>query len=96
MIVIWSPEASDDLIRLNDFLAIVAPNAAIKAVVSLSRAPDRLINFPRIGTRLAGFNPREVRRLIIGSYEMRYEVQEDVIYIVRIFHTLEDRPFGDA
>lgn len=96
MRVIWSPEANDDLDRVGDFLGSVAPDAATKAVISLSRAPDRLLNFPRIGARLDGFNPREVRRLIVGNYEMRYEVQVDVIYIVRIFHTREDRSFGEA
>ncbi len=35
--------------------------------------------------------PREIRRLLIGDYEMHYEVRPDEIWIARIFHTLEDR-----
>lgn len=95
MRVIWSPEASGDLDRLNNFLARVAPEAAKKMLISLARAPERLTGHPRIGSRLEGFNPREVRRLMAGKYELRYEILGDVIYVVRVFHTLEDRSFGD-
>lgn len=95
MRIIWSPEASGDLDRLFDFLAPVAPDAAGKMLISLARAPERLTGLPRIGARLEGFNPREVRKLIVGKYEMRYEILEDVIYVVRVFHIREDRSFGD-
>jgi hypothetical protein len=38
-----------------------------------------------------GFKPREVRRLIVGNDQMRYEVRERDIVIVRIWHCKEDR-----
>jgi hypothetical protein len=37
------------------------------------------------------FAPREVRRLIVGDYELRYEILEDAIVLVRLWHTREDR-----
>lgn len=95
MRVIWGPEASSDLDRFYNFLAPVAPEAAEKMLISLARAPERLTGHPRIGSRLEGFNPREVRKLSVGKYELRYEMLPDVIYIVRVFHTLEDRSFGE-
>jgi hypothetical protein len=45
----------------------------------------------RIGEKLEEFDPREVRRIVIGRYEMRYEIQESVISVLRIWHTREDR-----
>ena len=32
-----------------------------------------------------------MRRLIVGPYEMRYEVKDDVIRILQIWHGKEDR-----
>jgi hypothetical protein len=46
---------------------------------------------PRIGARLGEFDPREVRRLIVGDHEIRYEAREDELIILRIWHVYEDR-----
>jgi plasmid stabilization system protein ParE len=80
---------------LYDFLAPVAPQAANKAMLALIRAPDKLRILPRIGSRIAGFGDQEVRRMLVGNYEMRYQILDDVIFIIRIFHTREDRSFGE-
>jgi len=49
-----------------------------------------LVN-PRIGERLDEFEPREVRRILVGHYEMRYEIHESTIYVLRLWHTREER-----
>lgn len=95
MIVEWADEALGDVERLYSFLAAVDVNAATNVAKELESAPDRLVFHPRIGARLEGFNPREVRRIIVRKYELRYEILGDVIYIVRIFHSREDRSFRD-
>jgi ParE toxin of type II toxin-antitoxin system, parDE len=41
--------------------------------------------------RLGDFTPREVSRLFVGDYELRYEIQGDATVIVRLWHTKEDR-----
>jgi hypothetical protein len=46
---------------------------------------------PRVGEQLFQFEPREVRRILVGQYEMRYEIQGDTIYVLRLWHTREDR-----
>lgn len=96
MIVEWADEALDDVERLYLFLAAVDFEAAAKVAERLEAAPSKLLTFPRIGARLEGFNPREVRRFIVGNYELRYEILGDAIYVVKVFHTREDRLFGDA
>jgi hypothetical protein len=30
-------------------------------------------------------------RILVGKYEMRYEIQEPMIYVLRPWHTREDR-----
>lgn len=87
----WTSKALSDLTRLYEFLAPVNKPAAIRAVQSLTKAPSILSSNPRIGERLFEFEPREVRRLLVGHYEIRYEVQQSTIYILRLWHTREDR-----
>ncbi len=45
----------------------------------------------RIGERIDEFEPREVRRILVEYYEMRYELTETAIYVLRLWHTREDR-----
>lgn len=87
----WTSKGLSDLARLYDFLAPVNPVAAARVMQSLMAAPSGLAVNPRIGERLEEFEPREVRRFLIGNYEMRYEIQDGFVYILRIWHTREDR-----
>ncbi|HEY3798777.1 MAG TPA: type II toxin-antitoxin system RelE/ParE family toxin [Caulobacteraceae bacterium] len=91
MRLVWSRLAHADLVRLHAFLSPVAPRAANAIVRDLIAAAERLADMPRIGQRVDGYGSREVRRLIVGNYEMRYEVRERDIGIVRIWHCKEDR-----
>ena len=87
----WTSKALSDLVRLYEFLAVKNKRAAAQTVQSLSAAPDRLLDQARIGEKLDEFDPREVRRIIVSRYEMRYEIQETKIIVLRIWHTREDR-----
>lgn len=87
----WTSKAQSDLVRLYEFLAPVNRSAAARAVQALVAAPARLIQQPRLGERLDEFEASEVRRILVGLYEMRYELRGDVIYILRVWHSREDR-----
>jgi plasmid stabilization system protein ParE len=87
----WTDPARADLIRLHDFLETVNPRAADRVAKALDQAARRPLEFPRVGARLEKYQPREVRRLIVGDYELRYEIVEDTIFIVRFWHCREDR-----
>jgi hypothetical protein len=49
----------------------------------------------RLHEFLEPVNPRAaalaVRRILIGDYEMRYELTARDVFVLRIFHTREDR-----
>jgi len=87
----WTSKALSDLARLYEFLAPLNREAAARTVQSLSAAPNSLLANPRIGERLEEFEPREVRRILVGHYEMRYEIQESTIYLLRLWHSREER-----
>jgi plasmid stabilization system protein ParE len=87
----WTSKALSDLTRLYDFLAPVNPEAAARVVQSLVRAPTKLLQHPRLGEKLEEFEPREVRRILVGNYEIRYEISQSTIYVLRLWHSREDR-----
>jgi plasmid stabilization system protein ParE len=87
----WTSKALSDLARLYEFLAPVNKAAAVKVVRSLTDAPYGLMENPRLGQRLEEFDPREVRRTFVNHYELRYEIQGATLYVLRLWHTREDR-----
>ena len=92
MRVRWTVEARSDLVRLFEFLAPVNRQAAARAIRSLRAAPARLLrDNPRLGPQLEDFASREVRRLFVGEYELRYEIRGEVIIVVRLWHMRENR-----
>lgn len=82
-------KASSDLARLYEHLRPVAPDAAARMVRQLARTPDRLVDYPRIGERLDAYAPREVRRIIVGDHELRYEISAASILILRLWRCRE-------
>jgi len=93
MKVRWTDKAASDLARLHEFLHPVAPGSAARIIGQLARAPDRLIEYPRLGEKLEAYEPREVRRIIIGDFEVRYEIAAGTIFILRLWHGRESRHF---
>ena len=87
----WTSKALSDLVRLYEFLALVNQAAAARTVQQLTAATTALQLNPRIGEVLEEFQPREVRRILVGHYEMRYEIQDSIFYVLRLWHTREDR-----
>lgn len=87
----WTSRANADLVRLHDFLQPVNPDAAARVVRQLVAGAKRVPRQPRLGARLHEFAPREVRRVMVGDYEIRYELSGTDVFVLRIFHVREDR-----
>ncbi|MDZ7923227.1 MAG: type II toxin-antitoxin system RelE/ParE family toxin [Marinagarivorans sp.] len=86
----WTSKALSDLARLYEFLARVNQPAAARAVQALTHTPIILLTNPRIGEQLFQFESREVRRILVGEYEVRYEIHDATIYVLRLWHTREN------
>jgi ParE-like toxin of type II ParDE toxin-antitoxin system len=56
------------------FLAPINPRAAAQVI-------QQLLTYPQLGVPLDEFAPRDVRRVIVGDYELRYELTETTTYI---------------
>lgn len=91
MTIVWSSAAWADVDRLHAFLAEHDLDAADAVFDRLANAPAALLDFPRRGSRLSEFDPREVREFRVGGYLLRYELAETDIFVLRFFHAREDR-----
>jgi plasmid stabilization system protein ParE len=87
----WTSKALSDLTRLHEFLASANTLAAARAIQALTAAAATLVANPRIGERLQEFEPREIRRILVARYELRYEIDTSTIYVLRLWHTREER-----
>lgn len=92
MTIRWSAEARDDVDRLADFIAAHDQILAAEIERVLEQAPRKLLDFPRRGSRLSEFDPREVREFRLGGYLLRYELAGSDIFVLRFFHPRENRP----
>lgn len=93
MRIVWTGKASSDLVQLLAHLSPAAPDAAARVVQQPARAPGRLLDYPRIGEKLAAYEPREARRIIVGNYTLRYEIADATIVILHLWHCRENRSF---
>ena len=87
----WTTSGNRDLVRLHAFLAPVDPRAAARAVTRILAGVKHIARHPHIGVQLDEFAPREVRKLVVGDYEIRYEVTRTDLFILRVWHVFEDR-----
>lgn len=91
MRIVWSSAAWADVDRLHAFLAEHDLDVADAVFDRLANAPAALLSFPRRGSRLSEFDPREVREFRLRNYMMRYELARTDIVVLRFFHAREDR-----
>jgi plasmid stabilization system protein ParE len=91
MQVKWASKGLSDLARLYEFLAPVNKPTAVRAVQALTEAPRILQTNPHTCEQLFQFEPRAVRRILVSQYEMRYEVADGIVYVLRLWRTREDR-----
>lgn len=92
MRISYSPESIEDLRRLREFIDVKNPMTAQKAAASISKGIKQLKSFPYLGIEVPQApNPEMIRDLIIGNYIVRYLVNSEEVYVLRVWHHKEDR-----
>lgn len=93
MNLVWLPQAQTDIQRLYDFLLARDPRAAERAIRAIQLGAQRLLELPRIGRRMD--DDTERREFFVpfgaGAYVLRYRLQEDIIVVIRVWHSREER-----
>ncbi|MDA3922627.1 MAG: type II toxin-antitoxin system RelE/ParE family toxin [Salinisphaera sp.] len=88
----WTHEAISDLARLYAFLAPANKPAAALAVQALSQAPTILLTNPYVGEQLFQFEPREIQRILVRQYEIRYSCLSGTTRVTMYEHNLAIGP----
>lgn len=79
--------ARQDLREIYNYIFIDSPYYAnITKNKILNRIMD-LSTFPYLGRKVQIFNDYNIRELIYKSYRIIYEIDSNIIYIHRIFHS---------
>lgn len=85
----WRPAATADLEAIFAYLLPVNPFAAEQVVQALTIAADSLATFPHRGRP---GRVRDTRELVaVWPYILVYEVRDNVLSILRIWHGAQDR-----
>ncbi len=90
--LVWSSTARNDLISLREFIQSENPRAAKRSSEKIINATKLILDNPAIGIQLKG---REDRELFTpfgkNGYILRYQIIDQKIVILKIWHTREDR-----
>lgn len=85
----WSLLALHDFESATDYIAKDNPHAARQVAERILDATRRLCEYPFIGR--VGDDPEQREWLVSRTpYVLIYEIHDDTIYIVRVWHTSRD------
>ena len=91
MKVKYSLESIEDLQRVVELVENKNPYAARRIAIDIQEGVDRLKQFPEVGLPvLKAADPEKIRDLYVGDYTVRYLMTEDVIYVLRVWHSKEN------
>jgi len=82
----WSLQALDDLDAICLFIARDAPQVAALFADRAFRATDRLASYPRSGRVVPELEIGHIREIIVGSYRLIYQIQDDEVQILTVHH----------
>ena len=85
--VVWSTDASNDLIEIYNYISKDSVYYAIKTVYEIKNKTEKLYNFPYMGRKSYFYKNDEYRELIYKSYKIIYRVKSPFIYIHRVWHS---------
>lgn len=94
-LLIWAPQASEDLEAICTFIARDSEAYARDFAARVVGAVEMLREFPAAGRRVPEFPDPYLRELLHGHYRIIYEISEDAVHIIAIHHgarLLRERP----
>jgi plasmid stabilization system protein ParE len=91
--VVWLPEALEDMGRLRLFLEDKSPSAAARMAKTVLDGVTLLRDFSERGKPLNDGTSRRELYIAFGSgaYVLRYRIDGELVVIIRVWHSREDR-----
>ena len=83
----WSELARIDLRSIYEYISNDSAFYAQRLIDKIAGRINQLDNFPQSGRIVSEFNNEMIRELIEGSYRIVYYINDDRVYISRIYHS---------
>ena len=84
--VTWTARARADLKSIHTYIAKDAPLNARKVIQDIKQKADTLIDFPRLGKKLAEIEHDNLREIAVHSWRIIYHVNSKQIFVIAIVH----------
>lgn len=86
----WSLTATDDLQRIEDFIARDSTLHAIHFINRIVETAERLEQVPQRGRIVPEFGRHHLRELLFSGYRIVYTLQNHHVIILRVVHGARD------
>jgi len=84
--IIWSPEATEDLQSIVEYLSRSSPRYASTVAESLLEAADKLAHLPFAGRVVPELEDTMIREKFVHNYRLIYQIHDESITIIAIIH----------
>ena len=84
--LIWSPQAIEDIQSIAEFIARDSALYAESTVERIFQAPEKLIQFPKLGRVVPEKNDDSIREIFVFQYRIIYEIMASEIHILTVVH----------
>ena len=83
----WLKQATNDLEQIYDFISHDSIYYAMKTINSTYSKIEIIKEYPYIGRAVLEIDNKMIREYIYKSYRIIYEIDSDVILILRVWHS---------
>jgi toxin ParE1/3/4 len=94
--VIWTEQALERLIEIQDFIARANADAAERLVRRIAERGDGLSKFPEMGRAVPELPGTGIREIIEGHYRIVYRIQTRVVQVLTVFEGHRQFPTDDV
>lgn len=84
--VVWSPEASEDLESIIQYIARDSEFYARAVVSKILEVSRNVCDFPLLGRIVPEIGDKKIRERFIYSYRLVYRIEEKRILIIAVIH----------
>ena len=84
--LIWSPQAIEDIEAIAEYIARDSAFYAESTVERIFQAPERLMQFPKLGRVVPEKNDDSIREIFVFQYRIIYEIMASEIHVLTVVH----------
>ncbi|HUV65977.1 MAG TPA: type II toxin-antitoxin system RelE/ParE family toxin [Sedimentisphaerales bacterium] len=84
--LIWSPQAIEDVEAIAQYIARDSTIYAESTIEQIFQAPEKLIQFPKLGRIVPEKNDESIREVFIFQYRIIYEIVASEVHILTVVH----------